>query len=63
LAQTLDALSPLSTLSRGYSITLNNRQQAVQDAAQLSVGEEIETRLEKGSVVSQVLTTHPHSPP
>lgn len=57
MAQTLDALSPLATLSRGYSITLNAQQQAITDAAQLSQGEQIETRLQRGRVISQVVTT------
>ncbi len=57
LAQTLDALSPLATLSRGYSITLNGQQQALLDASTLSKGEIIQTRLDRGEVVSQVLST------
>ncbi len=57
LAQTLDALSPLSTLSRGYSITLDASQRAVVDAQQLQSGEQITTRLKQGRVVSTVVST------
>ncbi len=57
LAQALDLLSPLSTLSRGYSITLTPQQQALQEATQVEVGDRIETRLHKGKVISQVLST------
>lgn len=56
-AHTLDALSPLATLSRGYSITLNQKQEALLDAGQLQVGEQITTRLERGQVVSSVVST------
>lgn len=55
LAATLDALSPLKVLARGYSITRNRRTGAViQSADQIAVGEVIETRLASGQIVSRV---------
>ena len=47
----LKALDPTLLLKRGYSITLHNGH-AVKDAATLHNGDEIETRLDKGSVKS-----------
>ncbi|MBR6853542.1 MAG: exodeoxyribonuclease VII large subunit [Prevotella sp.] len=49
----LKALDPTLLLARGYSITLHNGK-AVKDATTLHEGDEIETRLAKGSVRSMV---------
>ena len=49
----LKALDPTLLLKRGYSITLHNGH-VVKDATTLAPGDEIETRLEKGTVVSTV---------
>ena len=55
LAGKLDSLSPLAVLGRGYSLTVRARDgQLVQDAATLSVGEQITTRLAHGRTVSRV---------
>jgi len=54
LARSLDAVSPLRVLGRGYSITTTNGGQALQDVVQVAVGDSIETRLAAGQVVSQV---------
>lgn len=51
--QLLDTVSPLATLSRGYSITFQN-EQIVKSAADLQKGELIETRFKDGSVSSRV---------
>ncbi|PSJ45567.1 exodeoxyribonuclease VII large subunit [Zobellella endophytica] len=53
-ASRLDAMSPLATLSRGYSITLCN-DQVVTDATRLTPGDELCTRLARGEVRSRVL--------
>lgn len=53
LAQRVGALDPALLLKRGYSITLLNGK-SVRDPRQLSIGDEIETRLEKGVVKSRV---------
>ena len=53
LAQRMEALDPALLLKRGYSITLFQGK-ALRDANQLSAGDEIVTRLEKGVVKSIV---------
>ena len=47
------ALDPALLLKRGYSITLFNGR-AVRDPQTLKEGDEIETRLEKGTIISKV---------
>jgi exodeoxyribonuclease VII large subunit len=55
LAGRLEALSPLGVLARGYSLTLaDGGKRVVRDAATLGPGDEIETRLAAGRVVSRV---------
>jgi exodeoxyribonuclease VII large subunit len=55
LARALDAVSPLATLGRGYSITRRVRDGALlRTAAEVAVGEEIETRLAEGGLISIV---------
>ncbi|GGB42928.1 exodeoxyribonuclease 7 large subunit [Oceanisphaera marina] len=49
----LNAMSPLATLSRGYSITLHQKR-VLTDASQLQPGQAITTRLANGEVVSRV---------
>ena len=53
-AAKVESLSPLNTLARGYSVTLNNRNVVVRSADELSAGDTITTVLEKGRVVSVV---------
>lgn len=57
---TLHALSPLSTLDRGFSITAqekNEQQKIVRDSSQLKTGDQITTYFSKGSVVSLIQST------
>jgi exodeoxyribonuclease VII large subunit len=54
LARELHAISPLATLERGYSITLNDRQQAITDSSQVRKGEELEIRFARGSIQCEV---------
>ncbi|WP_233148426.1 exodeoxyribonuclease VII large subunit [Rhodopirellula sp. MGV] len=54
LAATLSALSPLSTLARGYSVTLDQDGKAIQDVSQLAVGDTLRTIVRKGEVRSTV---------
>lgn len=54
LAQRLNALSPLATLKRGYSISRKSDGQVVTSAKQVSVGERIELQLSQGSLVCRV---------
>lgn len=54
LAERLQSLSPLNVLARGYSVTLKDGH-VVRDAATLSRGDEIVTKLANGEVASTVL--------
>ena len=55
LARALDTVSPLATLDRGYSITRRVRDGALlRTASAVAVGEEIETRLAEGGLISVV---------
>lgn len=54
LARELHAISPLATLERGYSITLNDSQQAITDSSQVRKGEELEIRFARGSIQAEV---------
>ena len=51
MEEKLKALDPQLLLKRGYSITLHNGR-AVKDTTTLKTGDEIETRLEKGTIKS-----------
>lgn len=53
-AARLDAMSPLKVLSRGYSITENDRGIAVVSAKTLKSGDHITVRFHQGSVLAQV---------
>ena len=53
MEEKLKALDPQLLLKRGYSITLHHGR-VVKDATTLKAGDEIETRLEKGTIVSIV---------
>jgi len=50
----LGAISPLTILERGYSITTDDRGRVLRDAASLSRGDSLTTRLAKGTVRSTV---------
>lgn len=50
----LHALSPLAILERGYSISLREDGTLLKDAAKLKKGDRIQTRLQKGTVYSEV---------
>jgi exodeoxyribonuclease VII large subunit len=55
----LNALNPLATLERGYSVSFNEKGDILKEAGQLAVGDELRTRLQKGSLISKVLkVTH-----
>ncbi|MCU0257976.1 MAG: exodeoxyribonuclease VII large subunit [Solirubrobacteraceae bacterium] len=61
-ARTLDAVSPLATLDRGYAIVSGPDGHVVQDATTLRTGERIAARLARGSVAAQVLEVRPDPP-
>ncbi len=54
LSRTLQAVSPLNTLSRGYSITRNQAGETITDADELESGELISTQLHHGVIRSRV---------
>ena len=55
LGNTLDAVSPLATLGRGYSITrCAETGELIRDAAAIKKGMLVETRLEKGRLLCRV---------
>lgn len=54
LARTLNVISPLQTLERGYSITLDNNGVPIISIKQSKPGDTIETRLHNGRIISQV---------
>lgn len=54
VARTLNAISPLQTLERGYSITLDSKGNTIQSSTQLEINDNIETRLRNGRIISRV---------
>jgi exodeoxyribonuclease VII large subunit len=60
LARTLHAVSPLPTLERGYSVTLDPASGAtVRSLAQLQPGQTVRTRLLDGHFTAQVERLEP----
>jgi exodeoxyribonuclease VII large subunit len=54
----LESLSPLAVLGRGYSVTMRVRDHGiVRDSADVSLGEQLDTRLARGRVISRVEQT------
>ncbi len=53
----LDALSPLAVLKRGFSITENEAGQIVRDSAQTEKGDKLKIRLAKGKLRAEVIET------
>jgi len=56
-AASLDALSPLGVLQRGYAIAQDASGKLVRDAAVVRAGDEVSVRLAKGKLNTRVLTT------
>ncbi|KAE9539186.1 exodeoxyribonuclease VII large subunit [Ursidibacter maritimus] len=52
----LEGLSPLRVLARGYSVTQNQQGIALISTQHINVGDILHTRLEQGSIVSEVLS-------
>jgi exodeoxyribonuclease VII large subunit len=55
----LEALSPLAILNRGYALVFDAKGQLVKDASRLAVGEELSARLARGKVRARVTGTEP----
>lgn len=54
MAASLEALSPLKVLARGYAIARDEEGHVVTDAAEVLVGQAIQVRLDKGSLAASV---------
>jgi len=54
LTDTMNAVSPLATLSRGYSITQNDKGKVIQSAGDVQQGEQLITRVKDGEIRSVV---------
>ncbi len=52
----LDALSPLSVLNRGFSITKNEKGEILRDASKLNKDEKVKIRLAKGKIEAKILS-------
>ncbi len=59
LAGAVDALSPLGVLARGYAIALDDDGRAVRDAAELTVGQDLDLRLHRGRARVRVTAAEP----
>jgi exodeoxyribonuclease VII large subunit len=53
-AASLDALSPLGVLSRGYAIAQDSQGRLLRDAEAVKVGDEVNVRLERGRLKTRV---------
>ncbi|MHB1368738.1 MAG: exodeoxyribonuclease VII large subunit, partial [Pseudomonadaceae bacterium] len=58
LAQTLQIVSPLATLGRGYSILLDERGQAIRSASQTHAGQRLKAKLGEGELAVRVEDNH-----
>ena len=55
-SKTLEAVSPLSVLSRGYSIlTKGEKEQIINSYAQVKIGDEIKGKLKEGQILTKVI--------
>ena len=57
-AARLEAMSPLSVLGRGYSVTRAGTKGVVRNAEAVTMGDRLETRLARGRLVSTVTEIH-----
>jgi exodeoxyribonuclease VII large subunit len=55
IAHTLDALSPLSVLERGYSVCLTPEGRVVRNAESVAVNSSVQVRLHRGTLFARVL--------
>ncbi|WP_250658594.1 exodeoxyribonuclease VII large subunit [Alkalimarinus coralli] len=57
--QTLEAVSPLSTLTRGYAIVTSQQHPVVKSIRDVKPGEALKTKLADGFIYSEVIETKP----
>jgi exodeoxyribonuclease VII large subunit len=55
----LEALSPMAILNRGYALVFDAKGQLVKDAERLAVGDELSARLAHGKVRARVTGREP----
>ena len=53
----LEALSPVAILNRGYALVFDAKGQLVKDAARLEAGDQLSARLARGLVRARVIAT------
>jgi exodeoxyribonuclease VII large subunit len=58
-AASLDALSPLSVLQRGYAIAQSEDGAPLRDAAKVAIGDRVSVRLERGAIRTRVEQVEP----
>ncbi len=58
----LEALSPIAILNRGYALVFDAKRQLVKDAARLKAGDELSARLARGQVRARVTASEPSKP-
>ncbi|MCH1919031.1 exodeoxyribonuclease VII large subunit [Shewanella sp. A3A] len=58
-AHSLQSVSPLATLSRGYSISKNAQDHVINDASAVQIGDEMKTLLKQGTVYSNITKIEP----
>jgi exodeoxyribonuclease VII large subunit len=58
----LEALSPIAILNRGYALVFDARGELVKDAARLEAGDELSARLARGRVRARVTATENSQP-
>jgi exodeoxyribonuclease VII large subunit len=58
LGRTLEALSPVAILERGYALVFDAEGRLVKDAAQVKMGEEIRAKVARGEIRATVKSDH-----
>jgi exodeoxyribonuclease VII large subunit len=59
-SRALHSISPLATLDRGYAIVADRNGRVLVDSAQVAIGDQIETRLARGSLQATVTGHRKH---
>jgi len=54
LSRSLNAVSPLNTLARGYSITYDESEKVIRNSDEVKVGSKIISKLDKGRITSTI---------